>query len=92
MARYRPIKLPRGAKAKSLALEFGMIGTGIAEQLAAQGLRYTDTERFTIERAQECVHTLGALCIRGIITDGERRNAHKRLFKMIAKRVEPING
>jgi hypothetical protein len=69
----------------TLTIEFGALCKPIGEQLKAQGIVIPDKSSDRFEKITQCITRLH---LNGIIPDGARDNARKKLMKEMVKTIE----
>lgn len=72
-------------KTRQLGINFGALADPISEQIQAQGIAISKVTGKHCDRlAENLVH----LHLTGILSDGEVKNARKRLMKFIVRNID----
>lgn len=75
---------------KEIGLHFGAMCDPINDQLEKQGLRFKDPT--AAERFEKMVQCVIGLLLQGILTDGEKHRAYRRIMIRIRDAVVEIPG
>lgn len=68
-----------------LSIQFGAMAPLLESQLGHQGMRLVGSKLMHIQKDADA---LARLAVRGVLSDGETRNARRRLLKVILKYAE----
>lgn len=72
-----------------LGITFGALAPKIVEQLKEQ--KFT-AARIAITRAQNDADAVARLSVRGMLSDGETRNARRRILKRLLVNTKPLKA